>query len=75
MDPTGENSEQMGYLRINITCLINGDEMASHKDGADMEEKFGLEYGVTEFRDVLTPPHVVQVRPRPPRPYSRHRQP
>jgi len=61
MDPTGENSEQMGYLRINITCLINDDEMASHKDGADMEEKFGLEYGVTEFRDVLTPPHVVQV--------------
>jgi hypothetical protein len=60
MDPTGESEEQAGYLRVNVTCLVNGDEMASHKDGDDTAEKFGLEYGVTEFRDVLMPPHVIQ---------------
>jgi len=60
MDPTGESEEQGGFLRINVTVLVNGDEMAAHKDGDDSAEKFGLEYGVTEFRDVLTPPYVVQ---------------
>jgi hypothetical protein len=60
MDPTGESEEQQGYLRVNVTCLINNDEMASHKDGEATEEKFNLEYGVTEFRDVLMPPHVIQ---------------
>ena len=31
MDPTGESEEQAGYLRVNVTCLVNGDEMAAHK--------------------------------------------
>ena len=31
MDPTGESDKQNGYLRINVTVLVNGDEMASHK--------------------------------------------
>jgi hypothetical protein len=60
MDPTGESEEQGGFLRVNVTCLINGDEMATHKDGHDQQEKFNVEYGVTEFRDVLMPPHVIQ---------------
>ena len=34
--------------------------LTPHQDGDDTEEKFGLEYGVTEFRDVLMPPHVIQ---------------
>ena len=31
MDPTGESEEQGGFLRLNVTCLVNGDEMAAHK--------------------------------------------
>lgn len=60
MDPTGESEEQQGYLRVNVTCLIGSDEMASHSEGSVQAEKFNIEYGVTEFRDVLMPPHVIQ---------------
>jgi hypothetical protein len=60
MDPTGESEEQQGYLRVNVTVLIGGDEMASHSEKEVQAEKFNIEYGVTSFRDVLMPPHVIQ---------------
>jgi hypothetical protein len=60
MDPTGESEEQQGYLRVNITVLIGADEMASHTEEEVQGEKFNVEYGVTSFRDVLMPPHVIQ---------------
>jgi len=60
MDPTGESEEQQGFLRVNITVLIGSDEMAVHSEESVQREKFGVEYGVTSFRDVLMPPHVIQ---------------
>ena len=69
MDPTGESDEQAGFMRMNVTVLVNGDEMASHKDGDDTAESFGIKNGITEFRDVLMPPHVFQARPSLPPPF------
>ena len=60
MDPTGESDEQQGYLRVNVTVLINSDEMAVHSEEEVQKEKANVEFGVTQFRDVLMPPHVIQ---------------
>ena len=54
MDPTGESDEQQGYLRVNVTVLINDDEMAVHTEEEVQKEKANVEFGVTQFRDVLT---------------------
>jgi hypothetical protein len=62
MDPTGQTQEPQGYLRVNVTVLVNNDEMAVHSSESLQGEKFGVEYGITSFRDVLAPPHVLQGR-------------
>merc|ERR1740130_450908 len=62
MDPTGDSGEAQGYLKVNVTVLVGTDEMAVHSEEQVQKEKFSLEYGVTSFRDVLSPPHVIQGR-------------
>jgi hypothetical protein len=60
MDPTGDSGKPQGYLKVNVTVLVGTDEMAVHSEEEVQKEKFSLEYGVTSFRDVLSPPHVIQ---------------
>ena len=59
MDPTGEDSDPTGYLRVNVTVLVGSDEMVAHDEEDVQAEKFGMEFGKTKFRDVLCPPTIV----------------
>ena len=41
-DPSGVDKNPAGYLKVNITCLINDDEMAVSTESQVQGEKLGV---------------------------------
>ena len=70
-DPSGVDKNPAGYLKVNITCLINDDEMAVSTESQVQGEKLGVKCAPRARRSppsltpLLTPPDPHRLRSPP----------